>query len=169
MTKEKMQPIYFKLSDQQIVANCIHVLQTVREDKAEAGLLEVIIQPAKNKRSLAQNRLYWKWVHQWSDKLGWTEEYTHHFFKYKFLMMIYYRADDQYAAMCDAVKVLKSLDKGVFDKLAAHVIRQTSTTTASKDQMTEYLDKIYLYCYSKGVLLFVPDDLKWVRSDKRGS
>lgn len=60
MTKEKMQPIYFKLSDQQIVANCIHVLQTVREDKAEAGLLEVIIQPAKNKRSLAQNRLYWK-------------------------------------------------------------------------------------------------------------
>lgn len=126
-------------------------------------LVEVVIRPASSERSLAQNRLYWLWVHQWAAAQGWTEEYTHHFFKYKFLMMIYYRADAQYAAMCDSVKVLKELDRGTYNTLAAHVIRETSTTTATTAQMKEYLDKLERYCYAEGILLTVPDELKWVR------
>ena len=65
--------------------------------------------------------------------------------------------------MCDSVKVLKSIDKQHYDKIAAHVIRQTSTTDASTKQMTDYLDQIERYCYANDFMLTIPNELKWVR------
>ncbi|WP_201595350.1 recombination protein NinB [Psychrobacter vallis] len=162
MTKQKAKPLYFRLTSDEVRANCVKALFTAQSEGND--LLEVIIQPAKNKRSHAQNRLYWGWVHEWLKALSWEDDYTHHFFKYKFLIMIFYQADAKYAGMCDAVKVLKSIDRQSYDQIAAHVIRQTSTTDASTAQMTEYLDKIYRYCYEQGVLLTVPDELKFVRN-----
>jgi len=163
MTLAKRKPLYFKLVSDEVRDNCVKALFLAHKDAQ--GVLEVIVQPAKNKRSLSQNRLYWTWVTEWSDHHGWEEDYTHHFFKYKFLVMIFYLADAQYAQMCDSVKVIKSIDKGHYDKIAAHVIRQTSTTDASTEQMTKYLNMIKRYCYAQDVLLTVPDEFKGLLND----
>lgn len=159
--KEKSKTQYFRLVSDQVRDNCVK--EIFKRQQSSDKPIEVVIRPVSNKRSLAQNRLYWVWIHQWAEAQGWTEEYAHHFFKYKFLMMIYYRADAQYAEMCDSVKVLKEFDRGVYNKVAAHVIRQTSTTTATTAQMKEYLDKMERYCYAQDVLLMIPDELRWVR------
>lgn len=161
MTQTKMEPLYFRLVSDEVVGDCVKALLMAKQESDD--VLEVVIQPASNKRSLSQNRLYWKWVHQWAKYHGWSDKRTHHFFKYRFLVTIFYKADAQYAGMCDAVKALKDIEHESYNKIAAHVIRQTSTTDASTAQMTEYLDKIYRYCYAQDVMLVVPDELKWVR------
>lgn len=161
MTKKKAKPLYFRLVNDEVRDNCVKALFMAQQSSEE--VLEVTIQPEKRKRSLSQNRLYWLWVNQWSEHWGWTEQYTHHFFKYNFLAIIFYRDDEQYAAMCDSVKVLKGIDRGHYDKIAAHVIRQTSTTDASVKQMTEYLDRVERYCYANDFKLTIPNELAWVR------
>jgi len=161
MTSSKTKPLYFRLVNDEVRDNCIKALFMAQQDSDE--VLEVVIQPAKRKRSLAQNRLYWKWVSQWAEHTGDSEQRAHHIFKYKFLVTIFYRDDAQYAAMCDSVKVLKSMDREHYDKISAHVIRQTSTTDASVKQMTDYLDQIERYCYANDFTLTIPDELKWVR------
>lgn len=166
MTKQKAKPQYFRLTSEAVRDNCVKALFLAHQSSEE--VLEVVIQPESRKRSLAQNRLYWMWVNQWSDHWGWTEEYSHHFFKYKFLAMIFYREDAKYAEGCDAVKIIKSIDEGLYKSVAANVIRQTSTTKATDKQMRQYLDKIERYCYSEGVMLKIPDELKWVRELERG-
>lgn len=161
MTSKKAKPLYFRLVSDEVRDNCVKAMYLAHQDSDE--VLEVVIQPAKRKRSLAQNRIYWLWVGQWSEHWGWTEEYTHHFFKYKFLAMIFYKEDAKYAEGCDAVKLIKAIDEGMYKSIAANVIRQTSTTKASTAQMKEYLDKIERYCYAKDVMLKIPDELKWAR------
>ena len=161
MTSKKAKPLYFRLVSDEVRDNCVKALFMAQQSSEE--VLEVTIQPEKRKRSLAQNRIYWAWITQWSNKQGWDEEYSHHFFKYKFLVRIFYKDDAKYAEMCDAVKVLKGIDRGHYDKIAAHVIRQTSTTDASVKQMTEYLDRVERYCYANDFTLTIPDELKWVR------
>lgn len=161
MTSKKAKPLYFRLVSDEVRDNCVKALFMAQQSSEE--VLEVTIQPAKRKRSLSQNRLYWLWVNQWSEHWGWTEQYTHHFFKYKFLAIVFYRDDAKYAEACDAVKVIKSIDEGLYKSIAANVVRQTSTTDANTAQMTEYLDKIERYCYSKGVMLKIPDELQWIR------
>lgn len=161
MTSKKAKPLYFRLVSDEVRDNCVKALFMAQQSSEE--VLEVVIQPESRKRSLAQNRLYWSWVTQWANHTGDSEARAHHIFKYKFLVTIFYRDDAQYAAMCDSVKVLKGIDRGHYDKIAAHVIRQTSTTDASVKQMTEYLDRVERYCYSKGVMLKIPDELQWIR------
>lgn len=159
--KKKTKALYFRLVSDEVRDNCVKALFMAQQSSEE--VLEVVIQPESRKRSLAQNRLYWSWVTQWANHTGDSEARTHHIFKYKFLVTIFYRDDAQYAAMCDSVKVLKGIDRGHYDKIAAHVIRQTSTTDASVKQMTEYLDRVERYCYSEGVMLKIPQELAWVR------
>lgn len=161
MTKQKARPLYFRLVNDEVRDNCVKALFIAHQDSDE--VLEVIVQPESRKRSLAQNRLYWAWVTQWANHTGDSEARAHHIFKYKFLVTIFYRDDEQYAAMCDSVKVLKGIDRGHYDKIAAHVIRQTSTTDASVKQMTEYLDRVERYCYANDFKLTIPNELAWVR------
>lgn len=161
MTSKKTKPLYFRLVSDDVRDNCVKALFMAQQSSEE--VLEVTIQPEKRKRSLAQNRLYWSWVTQWANHTGDSEARAHHIFKYKFLVTIFYRDDEQYAAMCDSVKVLKGIDRGHYDKIAAHVIRQTSTTDASVKQMTEYLDRVERYCYANDFKLTIPQELAWVR------
>lgn len=159
--KKKTKALYFRLVSDEVRDNCVKALFVAQQSSEE--VLEVTIQPESRKRSLAQNRLYWSWVTQWANHTGDSEARAHHVFKYKFLVTIFYRDDEQYAAMCDSVKVLKGIDRGHYDKIAAHVIRQTSTTDASVKQMTEYLDRVERYCYANDFKLTIPNELAWVR------
>lgn len=166
MTSKKTKPLYFRLVNDEVRDNCVKTMFLAHQDSEE--VLEVVIRPEQRKRSLAQNRLYWKWVSQWAEHTGDSEQRAHHIFKYKFLVTIFYRDDSQYAAMCDSVKVLKGIDRGHYDKIAAHVIRQTSTTDASVKQMTEYLDRVERYCYANDFILTTPQELQWVRETEQG-
>jgi len=48
-------------------------------------MYEVIVQPFKDSRSKAQNRLYWKWIPYLSDSCGNTNNQMHRILKAKFI------------------------------------------------------------------------------------
>ncbi|HCH27003.1 MAG TPA: hypothetical protein DEV38_07480 [Psychrobacter sp.] len=161
MTKQKARPLYFRLVNDEVRDNCVKALFMAQQSSEE--VLEVVIQPESRKRSLATNRLYWMWVTQAANEWGDTKDGVHHNFKRRFLLKIYYRDDTQFAAMCDSIKALETLDSQKYRDISGEVINLTSTTKATDKQMGEYLDDIYRFCYAQGLFLLIPDDLAWVR------
>ena len=129
---------------------------------ADGQPLVVRVSQKQEDRSLAQNRLYWKWLKQWSDHQGTDKDSEHFFFKKKFLIGIYNRDDPEFAEMCRAIKTLKANEQEEYEAIANHVIKLTSTRNATTAQFTEYLNDIHAFCLKHGCYLEVPDDLKWV-------
>ena len=124
--------------------------------------LVVEIKPEAKDRSKAQNRLYWKWLHEIHRKTGNDEEQLHYEFKKKFLIGILKRDDDEYAEMCLAIKTLKQSESEQYEAIANGVIRETSTTRMDTKQFTEYLNLIEAFALKTfGLVLPVPDDLKY--------
>lgn len=158
---KKQKHLYFRLSNDEARDNCAKAVFIEYERSDE--VMEVVIQPENRKRSLATNRLYWMWVTQAANEWGDTKEGMHHNFKRRFLLKIYYRDDAQFAAMCDSIKALETLDLQKYRDISGEVINLTSTTKATDKQMSEYLDDIYRFCYAQGLFLLIPDDLAWVR------
>lgn len=161
MTKQKAKPLYFRLTSDEVRDNCVKALLIAQQSSEE--VLEVTIQPAKRKRSLATNRLYWLWITQAANEWGDTKEGVHYDFKRRFLLKIYYRDSQSFAAMCDSIKALQDLDLQHYDMIAKEVVGLVSTTKATDKQMGEYLDDIYRFCYAQGLFLLIPEDLAWVR------
>lgn len=161
MTKAKTKPLYFRLTSDEVRDNCIKTMFLAHQDSEE--VLEVTIKPEIKKRSLATNRLYWLWVTQVANEWGDTKDGVHYDFKRRFLLKIYYRDSNSFAAMCDSIKALQDLDLQHYDMIAAEVVGLVSTTKATDKQMSEYLDDIYRFCYTQGLFLLIPDDLAWVR------
>lgn len=93
----------------------------------------VSIKPAKTKRSLLQNNLYWAWLTDLSPYTGYNVEELHTLFKVRFL----------------GLKAVK------FDGIEYQVPK--STTELTTKQFTEYLDKIYAAASQIGVTLHWPD------------
>ena len=133
--------------------------QAINEGKP----LVVEIRPETKDRSKAQNRLYWKWLHEIHRKTGNDEDQLHFEFKKKFLIGILKRDDDDYAAMCLAISALKQSESEQFEAIANGVIRETSTTRMDTKQFTEYLNLIEAFALKEfGMVLPVPDDLKYL-------
>lgn len=131
---------------------------------SEGKPLVVLIAPQEKDRSKAQNRLYWKWLHEIHRKTGNDEDQLHFEFKKKFLIGILKRDDDEYAAMCLAISALKQSESEQYDAIANGVIRETSTTRMNTAQFTEYLNLIEAFALKEfGLVLPVPDDLKYLR------
>lgn len=131
--------------------------------------LVVEIRPESKDRSKAQNRLYWKWLHEIHRKTGNDEDQLHFEFKKKFLIGILKRDDDDYAAMCLAISALKQSESEQFEAIANGVIRETSTTRMDTSQFTEYLNLIEAFALKEfGMVLPVPDDLKYTLEYKEG-
>jgi len=161
MTKQKAKTIYFRLTSDEVRDNCIKTMYLAHQDSEE--VLEVVIQPEQRKRSLAQNRLYWLWMKHIADHVGDVDSGIHYDFKRRFLLKIYYRDSNSFAAMCDSIKALQDLDLQHYDMIAKEVVSLVSTTKATDKQMSEYLDDIYRFCYAQGLFLLIPEDLAWVR------
>ena len=126
--------------------------------------LVVEIRPESKDRSKAQNRLYWKWLHEIHRKTGNDEDQLHFEFKKKFLIGILKRDDKDYADMCLAISALKQSESEQFEAIANGVIRETSTTRMNTAQFTEYLNLIEAFALKTfGLVLPVPDDLKYLR------
>ena len=72
------------------------------------------------------------------------------------------RDDDEYAAMCLAIKTLKQSESEQYRAIADGVIRETSTARMDTKQFTEYLNLIEAFALKEfGLVLPVPDDLKY--------
>ncbi len=159
-----MQKAVFPIQSHADITKAINFMhinynQAINEGKP----LVVEIRPESKDRSKAQNRLYWKWLHEIHRKTGNDEDQLHFEFKKKFLISILKRDDDDYAAMCLAISALKKSESEQFEAIANGVIRETSTTRMDTSQFTEYLNLIEAFALKTlSMVLPVPDDLKYL-------
>ena len=117
----------------------------------------------ERQRTKAQNRLYWLWIKQISDKTGQDKDTIHHEFKKKHLARIFNR-DDEYKETFAKVRACKGVvEPYIYEKLVDGVVGLLSTTKANTKQMTEYLNDVWADAYSKGIFLTIPQELEWVR------
>ena len=158
-----MKPAVFTIKDHSDIGKTINYLHNnYTQANFEGKPLVVEIRPESKDRSKAQNRLYWKWLHEIHKKTGNDEDQLHFEFKKKFLIGILKRDDDEYAAMCLAITALKQSESEQFEAIANGVIRETSTTRMNTNQFTTYLQLIEAFALKEfGLVLPVPDDLKY--------
>lgn len=100
---------------------------------------EVTVNPHRKKRTLAQNALMWSWVNEVADHVrdytGMDSDEIHEFFKAKFLpaRLIEVNGDS---------------------------VEYRTTTKLTRQEMSEYMDRIYHWATSElGLLLPSPADL----------
>ena len=160
-----MQKAVFPIQSHADITKAINYMHTNYTQAINDGKpLVVEIRPESKDRSKAQNRLYWKWLHEIHRKTGNDEDQLHFEFKKKFLIGILKRDDKDYADMCLAISALKQSESAQFEAIANGVIRETSTTRMNTAQFTEYLNLIEAFALKTfGLVLPVPDDLKYLR------
>jgi hypothetical protein len=113
----------------------------------------------KDKRSLAQNRLYYGWISDISknnliDLGGNDTEFWHRYLKYKFLVPIFLASEKkkEWQEMWYSIQELKNTEYD-YNKIVTFVIDNTSTTDANTKEFTEYLECIQEFCTMKGIPL----------------
>ena len=127
--------------------------------KSKALPFTIRILKYDEKRTLPQNSLMWDWITQISEHTGESKDEVHERFKDKFLSRIYERDDPDYAQMMESLRDVYKLDKGTALKLRKDVIRMTSTTKATKKQMTEYLNDIKMDTFDKLGIILTSEEL----------
>lgn len=162
-----MKTAVFTIKDHSDITKTMSYLHTnYTKANFENKPLVVEIRPESRDRSKAQNRLYWKFLTQWAKHQGTDKDAEHLFFKKKFLAVIFYRDDvGQYRKTFAAVKVLKDQKHPMYQQVADGLNELITTTDASVEQFTEYLNDIHAFCLKHGKYLSTPDDLMWVTND----
>lgn len=115
-------------------------------------LMGVRVYEHKETRSVAQNKLMWRWLTHIAGggEIFSTKEDCHEYYKETFLVHIFERDDPEYAAMIDAVRsVHKAGMKMEAVSLKKKIVKLTSTTDANVSQMTEYLKEIENDCNNR--------------------
>ena len=160
-----MQKAVFPIQSHADITKAINFMHTNYTQAINEGKpLRVVIDQKQDDRSTAQNRLYWLWLSQWSKRQGTDKDTEHLFFKKQFLARIYHRDDvGQYRKTFTAVKVLKEQKHPMYQQVADGLNELISTTDASIDQFTEYLNDIHAFCNKQGCWLSTPDDLMYLR------
>lgn len=158
-----MQKAVFPIQSHADITKAINFMHTNYTRAINDGKpLRVVIDQKQDDRSTAQNRLYWMWMNQWAKRQGTDKDSEHLFFKKQFLARIYHRDDvGQYRNTFAAVKVLKDQKHPMYQQVADGLNELISTTDASVDQFTEYLNDIHAFCNKHGCWLNTPDDLKF--------
>jgi len=159
-----MQKAVFPIQSHADITKAINFMHTNYTKALEENKpLVVRIDQKQEDRSKAQNRLYWLWLSQWSKRQGTDKDTEHLFFKKQFLSRIYHRDDvGQYRKTFAAVKVLKDQKHPLYQQVADGLNELISTTDATVDQFTEYLNDIHAFCNKQGCWLSTPDDLMYV-------
>ena len=122
----------------------------------------VKIEPLKRNRTAAQNGLYFHWVGCIANHVGDDKESMHGQLKSMFLLPIFCRDDEDFAALYAMVIDAVRREAPNADKAIRSLKRETSITKASLDQMREYLDDISRMCAQQGIHLTVPDQFRWL-------
>lgn len=130
----------------EIVTNRIRHLS--KENK-----IEVVIRDRRRDYSAEQRQTYWMWIHEMGAVSGELDDELHQRLKKTYLLPIYRRDDPDYEAMIAAVIASGDI------KLGRGVVRLTSITTASRTQMSEYMDLVQRHAHNDlGVMLTMPDE-----------
>ena len=160
-----MQKAVFPIQSHADITKAINFMHTNYTQAINEGKpLRVVIDQKQDDRSTAQNRLYWLWLSQWSKRQGTDKDTEHLFFKKQFLARIYHRDDvGQYRKTFTAVKVLKEQKHPMYQQVADGLNELITTTDASVEQFTEYLNDIHAFCNKHGCWLSTPDDLMYLR------
>lgn len=156
----------FRLVSAQIAQNCFAAIeQAVADTLGTPHKVIVSIGIDDDKaRSLAQNRLYWQWLHELETQTGHDDEWWHCHFKRLFLARIYARDDGEFAQMAESIKRCQGIiNDTLYENIATSVIKNISTTKANTKQFAEYLTKIELWAMANGFRLTTPQELEWVR------
>jgi hypothetical protein len=158
-----MQKAVFPIQSHADITKAINFMHTNYTQALESGKpLRVVIDQKQEDRSKAQNQLYWLWVSQWAKHQGNDKDSEHLYFKKHFLSRIYDRDEvNQYKKTFAAVKFLKDEKHPMYQQVADGLIELISTTDASVDQFTEYLNDIHAFCLKHGCYLNTPDDLMY--------
>ncbi|MEC8057685.1 MAG: hypothetical protein VX136_11360 [Pseudomonadota bacterium] len=159
-----MQKAVFPIQSHADITKAINYMHTNYNQAINDGKpLRVVIDQKQEDRSKAQNRLYWMFLTQWAKHQGTDKDAEHLFFKKQFLARIYHRDDvGQYRKTFAAVKVLKDQKHPMYQQVADGLNELITTTDASVDQFTEYLNDIHAFCNTQGCWLETPEDLAWV-------
>ena len=165
----KLEPACFVIKSFEEVGRAIAYMHKHHANALSDGKpLVVRIDQKEDDRSKAQNRLYWMWMNQWAKRQGTDKDTEHLYFKKHMLARIYARDDvGQYRKTFAAVKVLKVKCPEEYQAVADGLNELISTTDASMDQFTEYLNDIHAFCNKHGCWLNTPDDLKYVMEMSR--
>ncbi len=156
----------FRLIDGQVASNCFAAIEQAVADSLNTPhkVIVTIGIDDDRARSLAQNSLYWKWLHELETQTGQDDEWWHCYFKRLFLARIYARDDGEFAKMAESIKRCKGvINDDLYESIAMNVIKNISTTKANTKQFAEYLTKIELWAVANGLRLTTPQDLAWVR------
>ena len=165
----KLEPVTFVIKSFEEVGRAIAYMHRHHAAACEDGKpLVVRIDQKQEDRSKAQNRLYWHWVAQFAKHQGTDKDTEHLFFKKQFLARIYHRDDvGQYRKTFAAVKVLKDQKHPMYQQVADGLNELITTTDASVEQFTEYLNDIHAFCNKHGCYLQTPDDLMYALEMKQ--
>ena len=158
-----MQKAVFPINSHADITKAISFMHTNYTKALEENKpLVVRIDQKQEDRSKAQNRLYWMWTTQWAKHQGNDKDSEHLYFKKHFLSRIYDRDEvNQYKKTFAAVKFLKDEKHPMYQQVADGLNELISTTDASVDQFTEYLNDIHSFCLKHGCYLNTPDDLMY--------
>ena len=160
-TTPKLEPITLVIKSFEEVGRAIAYMHRHHANALNDGKpLVVRINQKEDDRSKAQNRLYWMWMSQFAKHQGTDKDTEHLFFKKQFLSRIYHRDDvGQYRKTFAAVRVLRDQKHPQYQAVADGLNELISTTDATVDQFTEYLNDIHAFCNKYGCYLHTPDDL----------
>lgn len=156
----------FRLVSAQIAQNCFAAIEQAVADTLDTphNVVVTIGIDDDKARSLAQNRLYWRWLHELEAQTGQDDEWWHCHFKRLFLARIYARDDGEFAQMAESIKRCQGIiNDTLYENIATSVIKNISTTKANTKQFAEYLTKIELWAVANGFRLTTPQELEWVR------
>lgn len=117
----------FRITSEQVKQNCLDYIKPLG-----TGLYQVEIKEIK--RSLPQNRYYWAILKIIGDELGYKDDDLHEALKAKFIGM--------------------EEGRDVFGNLYRKPI---STTTLSKKEFTEYMDKVFALAAQMNITIPAPD------------
>ncbi len=119
---------------------------------------QVVIRPAKDKRNIAQNSLYWAWMKGLEGETGYRSEEMHNRFSRTYLPRIYMEsAENQnqldWTALYDVIK-----EDGT-PLMIERALDTVSTTWLTVSQFSEYLKLIEQFCQSKSLMLPIDPEL----------
>ena len=164
MAKKENQS--YRLINADIAENCFKAIHQAVADSLNAphNVVVTIGIDDDKARSNAQNRIYWKWLHELASQTGNDDEFWHLHFKRLFLARIYARDDGEFAQMADSIKRCQGIiNETIYEQMAMGVVKMISTTTASTKQFSEYLTKIETWAVANGFKVTTPQELEWVR------
>ncbi len=163
MAEKYSKKTFIIKSELQLSTAMAYMVQNYQAALTDDTPLHIHITTKQDSRSVLQNRLYWKWLHEIQHSTGNSADDMHFEFKKKFLIAIYERDDQQYAEMCHAIKALKQSHSEQYKLVADGVIRETSTTKMTVKQFSEYLNHIHNFALVRlGIMLTTPDEFNGV-------